>query len=601
MDELKKFKINSEYEEKLLNRVEINDFYKGINTPIPPEHYPNSTNNLNHMLSNYNLFKETSNSNNPLILSGIKKFVGLSNVQTDAANKISNTVNPILLQPKTSIFKQSKMNLNSNIIKNITKRSSMVLNNLGFGLAFRRSGWEPTGSSPVLCTNCNNYYYSNINNRSTKPFNIGLNEDGTEVKNTALSNAQVNKNQDFNENKKEENVNPIKSNSNDYINMITDPYLITENNKDTFEKINNEDNFTPNKSLDKEMMISNSSGKTIYLIKSHNQTKNVSFNLNNEQRENLINNTDKSITFDKYNLTINKGESKSKPNIISNLHKTGNIYSNKNFKENGILKISKLKNYQNMNNYFYNSKDKKQNYDSKLLSESDASIDNASRGKFCQGPSPDLMDRNKFFNKNIILDSNKNLDLITTINNNINNNFKNNNVISHTHISKLVSTNNSDKIQLLVMNKNSTNNKEFNDLEPYNLRSKYEALRQSVISSTSNNNLKIIQNENFSELKLAKKEILLYKNCFDSITTDYKKLKSNSKKTEKTLNQEMENYRNLKEIEIRKFAKALEIYNELYTQQLKVKDMEIKQLAALIDNMAENENKNCIKNLLLNF
>lgn len=579
---MKKFKINSEYEGKKFIRAENFDF-KCINTPIPQESYLNSANNLNHIVSTNNLYSETNNYNNPLVLTEIKKFARLSTVQQDIKN-ISNTNIPVLLQPKNSIFKQSKMNLNSNIIKNITKRSSLVLNNLGLGLAFRKSVYEPTASNCVLCPNCNNYY--NNNNAIIKPFNIGINEDGNEVKNTTLSNTQLNNNLISNE--KGENSQALDNKSYNYINMITDTNLITEPNKEIFDKIKTEDIPIQNKSLEKEMMISNSSGKTISLAKSRNPSKNVSFYITTEQKDNLVNNIEKN------NNTIDKS------NLISNADKSANNNLMKNFNKNSILKVSKLKNYQNMNNYYNNSNEKKFNHDSKLVNESDASMDNVSHSKFFKGPSPglELMDRNKFFNQNINLDSNKNMDLITNYNCNNNLNTK---INSQIQISKMVSTNNCKKMQLHVMKPNSTQNKDLNDFEPSNIRSKWEALRQSVISTTSNNNLKFIQDENFSELKLAKKETLLYKNCFNSITTDYKKLKSNCKNTEKIMNQEIENYKNLKEIEIKKFAKALEMYNQLYTQQIKVKDIKIKQLATLIDYMVDNELNYLSKNFLKHF
>lgn len=549
---------------------------------MPQEHYLNSANNLNNLISNYNnnnFNTEISSYNNPNVLTGMKKLARLSTVQPDLNNNIGNSNNPLLLQPKNSIFKQSKMNLNSNIIKNITKRSSLVLNNLGFNLAFRKSVYEPTGSSPLLCPSCSNYYYNN-NNENTKPFNIGINEDVTELKNTTLSNTQLNMNPNSSENiinNNNSNINPSNNESNNNINMISETNLARLDNN------NNAHNINSNKSLDKEMMVTNSSGKTS-LAKSRNPSKNVSFFLNTEHKENLINNTYKYNTMDKSDALNNINDPENKQNLTTNAVKTvAKINNNKN----SILKISKLRNYQNMNNYYNNnnnsSKDKKQNGDSKLINESDASIENVSHSKVFKKPSPDLIDRNKFFNQNINLDSNKNVDLITTFNNN-NKNFN-----SQNQISKLVSTNNSNKIQLPFMKRNLNLNTEINDFEPANIRSKWEALRQSVISTTSNNNLKIIQDENFSELKLAKKETLLYKNCFESITTEYKKLKSSSLNTEMILNQDIDNYRDLKEVEIKKFAKALEMYNDLFSQEIKVKDLKIKQLAALIDHMVEND------------
>jgi len=201
------------------------------------------------------------------------------------------------------------------------------------------------------------------------------------------------------------------------------------------------------------------------------------------------------------------------------------------------------------------------------------------------------IDNNNNNNKILISDSNKNVNLISAFNNNIPSQIPNENY------NEKYNSNNNYKIQLGLVHRNTLQNNENNDFEITNIKSKWEAMKQSVISTTSNNNLRMFKDENFLELKLAKKETILYKNCFDSITTDYKKLKSCSKNFEKILSQNLENYTNLKEAEIVKFAKALEMYNELYLQQIKLKDIKIKQLSILVDQLAEKEISSLKNNL----
>ena len=158
-------------------------------------------------------------------------------------------------------------------------------------------------------------------------------------------------------------------------------------------------------------------------------------------------------------------------------------------------------------------------------------------------------------------------------------------------------SNTKNKIQEININndylkrkKSILQNKEYFENDIYNFKNKWEALRQSVISTGSNNKL-IIINDDFKELKLAKKESALYKSCFESITTDYKNLKSLNKNFEVLINKNSENFKNLNEKEIEKFSKSLYTYKDLYSKELKIKDYKINQLSRLIDEiLGNNEN-----------
>jgi len=116
----------------------------------------NNLNNLN--INNNNCLTEISVHNNLINnTTGKKRIVRMSTFQPDVFQ------NPMLMQPINMRYRQSKANVNNNIIKNITRKSTLVLNNLGFGLAaFRKSIYDPSGATPVLCQMCNNLYYAFI-------------------------------------------------------------------------------------------------------------------------------------------------------------------------------------------------------------------------------------------------------------------------------------------------------------------------------------------------------------------------------------------------------------------------------------------------------
>lgn len=553
MEELKKIKFRKEYEEnQQIHQQQANqnlNFYSSIiennnnnnNNYINNQeskvfnlnHFPNkyesnlfSSNNNNNNNNENNCLTESSVYNNPVNnTTGKKRIVRLSTVQPQT------NYNQMLMQPNNMRFRQSKININNNIIKNITKRSSNVLNNLGFGLAFRKSVFEPNASNPVLCQMCNNFFYTNNPGSATNPNDVEIKEDGNELVNISLGNIN--------------NLVPEKSDEkeNDFVNKSKD----FGSNKNQVS-VSNIENSTSNKPI---------------------HSKNVSFLLNEKKKKELI---------------TNDKNAENKDNKISKtLLKSTNLG---NYNENELNKSNKYS-------------DQKSDNESKHYNESDISFENFNHSKNLKTNSTILNEKPKTINsnnhnQNLISDSNKNVSTINA--------FNNNNMYSLTHTPKVISSienyNSNNKIQLGFRQRNTIqNNNDLNDFEITNIKSKWEALKQSIISTNSNNNFKILKDENFSELKLAKKETVLYKNCFDSITTDYKKLKSSNKNFERILNQDLENYKKLKEAEIVKFAKALEMYNDLYSHQIKFKDIKINQLASLIDQLVEKENYSLINNL----
>ncbi len=493
---------------------------------------------------------------------GKKKFVRLSTIQPELNN------NQVII-PLNFFKRQSKNNTNNNIIKNINmRRSTTLLNNLGFGLnLIRNTSYDPNNISPTICSMCNNYYNNNDNNKNicnnnynTKPFNIGTKENRVEFTYSNMKN-----NNKIYENDKSINKDDINTETN--INRFR-INCSENNNTDINDNINK--SIYPNdskKSIDKEMMITNSSGKTFTANNTAKNSKSVSFFINNDDSK--INNKE----------TVTKQIDKNSfPNIENKI---------KNKKSHVKLKYNKQ--FTSINN---NKTDKGKTDYNIINNQSDVSIDNISHIKnFKMGSkSPEIMDKDILIHQNNPHESNNNIYSITHSQNQV---FK---IPSNINIDNL-KINSSNGVHMPVKENTNPENDENTDIDVCNL--KREGYMQSVFSNNSNyyNNLKIIKDENLCELKVARKETVLYKNSFDLITTDYKKLKSNTKNIEKILNQNNENNRNLRELEINKFAKALEIYNEIYNQQIKIKDIKIKLLANLIDQLIEKENYSILNTL----
>jgi CCR4-NOT transcription complex subunit 7/8 len=418
---------------------------------------------------------------------------------------------------------------------------------MGIGLAFRKSVFDPSGSSAVLCQTCNNYYNTNNNGIVPKPFKIGINEEGNELINNTLSNMNITATEtsaeknNYNHRKELDN----NENSDSKLNSQDENNNLNKN-KNGNSKIKNKFNskITSNKSIE--------TGTSKNNINSSAQkpadSKNLSFFLTEKEAKDITN-----------NIHIDNG-----PADIQNKNLINN-YSNENIQ----------------GNYIHITKNKSEN-ESNKHNESDISLlDNINQKKIYKALLSDIKEKTNSptskLNQMEVSESNKNVNLISAFNSNLNSQNQK-------------PTANINKTKLGFTKRISVQNHELSDFDITNIKSKWEAMRQSVISTNSNNNFKMLKDENFSELKLAKNETVLYRNCFDSITTDYKKLKSNSKNIEKILSQNFENYKNLKEAEILKFAKALEVYNDLNAQQIKIKDIKIKKLSNLIDQLVEKEN-----------
>jgi len=524
--------------------------------------YSNTTNN-----NLYSDYRTKIASMNSTILK--KNFVRLSTIQPSI--KTETDYNENLFQPMNNLRRQSRINMNNNIIKNITKRSSLVLNNLGIGLTFRKSIYEPNSFSPNLCPMCNknfnqkNIMNNNINNNrnSPNPFNIGLNEDEVELVNNTIKNIHISETDE-----KYNNSNHKAKSQFNNLNKQLKAELNPSFQKSCIDDINNDNRFG-NKLNDKNVVIDN------------NKTSK-----NSQEKEIFIPGT----SLNSYTVMDKVIHSKNVSFFLNNNNEKKKIVTNNNLNFN---KLKAFEKFNNQHNY-------KNTSDSKINNESDVSLDNLTKGKTYKLPSPVLDEKDKFFNLiNNNFDSNKNVNLITNFNNTLHSQNQISKILTNNFNNNNNNINCGSKLRFPVTRKNTiVQNTEQNEYELTNIKSKRDALKQSVISyNSNNNNLKIFKDENFSELKLAKKETILYKNCFDSITTEYKKLKSHGKNFDKILSQELENYKNLKEEEILKFAKALEIYNELYSQQIRIKDVKINQLANLIDHLVENDNYSLANNL----
>lgn len=603
LDEIKKMKIQNHYEEQTQQNIHqnLNLSYKFgdkicekldnkiSNFPLIGESNLLTTNNVknSNIESNNNIFV-TENSPSRIQINynttGKKDLIRASMLLPEG------NLNPLLMQqPINLLYRNSKINTNNNIIKNITKRSSQVLNNLGFGLAFRKSILEPSGLSNAFCPKCNNYY-NNSGISPTKPFNIGSNEEeNLLIKNTLnnmnvqgdlnqITNSKIEADRKLNSNL---NFHKIDENSNQNDNsFITESNLTSEINlnKKIKDLKNSNINSIKYKSIEKDLMKSNKSVNSIKFNHKKSRSKNVSFYLNDEKQRNLESSPEskfnKKIDKEFQIKNLQKGNNtlevdKNGRVVRKNILKTKNVYFQPKIEEN----ISDL-----------SQKNVESNNDSRDFIESDATFEN-----FNHEISPSIkgIESNRENIQNINLESNRNMNLISNLNENLN--------VLNSKISNI--NNKSNKTKNPYIKRNTYQNNEFKDLEIRNLKNHWESLKKSIISTNSNNNFNLIKDENLSELKLAKKETLLYKNCFDSITSDFKNLNSNYKNMEKIHNQELENYKNLKEAEILKFSKALEIYNELYLQQIKIKDIKIKQLASLIDQLVENQNNSILNNL----
>lgn len=123
-----------------------------------------------------------------------------------------------------------------------------------------------------------------------------------------------------------------------------------------------------------------------------------------------------------------------------------------------------------------------------------------------------------------------------------------------------------------------------NEKEKFSLKGRLEFLRQSIISNTSNR--KISDEGLFiSEFKLAKKESSLYKSCFEAISNEFKNHKFFEKSKEESLEKFYDENRVIFEKEVTSFWKALKIYKEIFTDQIKSKDNKINEMSKIFDDM----------------
>jgi hypothetical protein len=118
---------------------------------------------------------------------------------------------------------------------------------------------------------------------------------------------------------------------------------------------------------------------------------------------------------------------------------------------------------------------------------------------------------------------------------------------------------------------------------------KYEILRQSVLSNSSNRKI----NEDcfyFSEFKILRKESLLYRSFFDSMTNEISNFKFYEKNKEEALDKFYDENRVIFEKEVTCFWKALKVYKEIFVDQIKIKENKINEMSKVFDDMVIGEN-----------
>ena len=148
-----------------------------------------------------------------------------------------------------------------------------------------------------------------------------------------------------------------------------------------------------------------------------------------------------------------------------------------------------------------------------------------------------------------------------------------------------------------VTSPNNNNNILNSEKEKLSIRNKYEFLKQSVISNASNRK---ISDEGFClvELKLIKKECELYKNCFYSLTDDFNNMKCSLKSNEENLINFYDESNKIFEKEVTCFWKALKVYKEIFTDQIKNKENKICELSKIFDEMVLGDNSVLLNNNL---
>lgn len=542
LEELKELKARNDYEDKL-NNV----FYPpGANIQIISENQQSLLNNQtysdnkdvytysNHggvINTPYNLPKDQRFSSNNILLpverytnKNLNFFNPINTTLKKAITRMSTIqpqvdynqlqMQPLAAQQVPTGYRHSK--LNTNIIKNITKKSSLVLNTLGFGIKKQLyDNISNNNPSPNSCPYCNS-----SNQNPCKPFEIGTAEESCEKPGIKYVN-------DYNiNNNSNNNNNPAAAKTIDKNHLHLNNFnLGLQTNKGI-----------SNKSVDKELLITNSSANTNTFNITNNHSKNVSFNLPGNSEATNNNNNNKNY----YNTNTCDIANSKNPNVKLKEY-TSNITR---------------ANYNN----FLASENKKIKDESKL--ESDCSLD------LQKNYTPDNYNKDAKNPNN--LNTRKTSDAKQLSNSNGNSNSNNPSKFGFKKYSTLAKV-------------------EYNEMEIANIKSKWEALKQSVISTTSNN-LRTLKDENLTELKYAKNEAILYKSYFENISENHKNLKKSYENLTKIKTQESETFKAVKESEILKFARALEIYHELYNEQLIIKDFKISQLSTLVDCLAENIN-----------
>jgi len=149
---------------------------------------------------------------------------------------------------------------------------------------------------------------------------------------------------------------------------------------------------------------------------------------------------------------------------------------------------------------------------------------------------------------------------------------------------------------------NFKNNFNINNLltsekEKFTMKGKYDVLRQSAISNTTNFKM----NDEIlciSELRILRKENLLYRNCFDAMSNELNNFKFNEKNKEEALEKFYDENRIIFEKEVTCFWKALKVYKEIFVDQIKNKENQMFEMSKVFDDMVIGENSNFFNNNL---
>jgi len=145
---------------------------------------------------------------------------------------------------------------------------------------------------------------------------------------------------------------------------------------------------------------------------------------------------------------------------------------------------------------------------------------------------------------------------------------------------------------IFYINNNSNNNNQYlltSEREKSCIQGGYENFRHSLLSNSSNRKI----NDDgvcISELKILRKENLLYKNCFEAMTNEISNFKFNEKNKEEALDKFYDENRVIYEKEVTCFWKALKIYQEIFVDQIKIKENKIKEMSKVFDEMVVGEN-----------